>query len=265
MDIKCRKIWLLGVPCRPGSPAPPPSSSPAEIAGLATVPPTPSVDTPAPSGIAFGTAPGGDKRPAGGIPIPGYDAPALPVKPVRDPSLSLIALSGIDPSGPVMVEVPLVQNNTTFTADRRTTGLCVGVAERYEHGNDHERIEHRALFTLALETLRLAGLTLVPVPAQRADDSLRFGLHTRNEIDTLMSQYRLDALVSDSQSAAFHAACWTGYPRLGEPLGDGSTLWFYGARSSKDVLPILVRVYRNARRLTPVQAGLLDVLTNPTV
>nr|WP_284738769.1 hypothetical protein [Pseudomonas marginalis] len=164
-----------------------------------------------------------------------------------------------------MVEVPLVQNNTTFTADRRATGLCVGVAERYERGNDHERIEHRALFTLALETLRLAGLTLVPVPAQRVDDSLRFDLHTRNEIDTLMSQYRLDALVSDSQSAAFHAACWTGYPRLGEPLGDGSTLWFYGARSSKDVLPILVRVYRNARRLTPVQAGLLDVLTNPTV
>lgn len=261
MDIKCRKNLQLSMPCRFG---PPLSVLPA-MAGLTSAPSTPSTDTASPSGIAFGAASGDDRHLSGGILIPGYNAPALPVKPMRDPSLSLVALSGIDPSGPVMVEVPLVQNNTTFTVDRRVTGLRVGVAQRYERGDDHPRIEHRALFVRALESLRLAGVERVHVPAQWADDTLKFNLRTRNEIDELFSQYRLDALVSDSQSAAFHEACLAGYPRLGEPLGDGTTLWFYGSRLSKDSLPNLVQGYRSACRLMAVQGGLPGALNNPTL
>lgn len=260
MDIKCRKNLQSGMPCRYG----PPSPVLPEMAGLTRAPPIPSTDAASPSGIAFGAASDGDRHLSGGISIPGYSAPALPVKPVREPSLSLVALSGIDPSGPVMVEVPLVQNNTTFTADRSVTGLRVGIAERYARGEGHPCIEHCALFVRALENLRLAGVELVQVPALWADDTLQFNLHTRHEIDALFSKYRLDALVSDSLSAAFHDACRAGYPRLGEPLGDGTTLWFYGVRWSKGALPNLVHGYRSACRLMAAQGGLPGALNNPT-
>ena len=233
--------------------------------GLTRAPPTPSTDAASPGSIAFGAPSGSDRHLSGGIYIPGYSAPAFPVKPVRDPSLSLIALSGIDPSGPVMVEVPLVQNNSTFTPDRTLTGPRVGFAERYERGDEHERIEHRARFTRALDILRLAGAQLVAVPAQRGDDTLKFNLHSRNEIDVLITEYRLDALVSDSQSAAFHSACWAGYPGLGEPLEEGATLWFYGARWSKNSLPTLVQGYRSARRLMEIHGRLPGSLNNPTL
>lgn len=259
MDIKCRKNLQPGVPCRSG----PPSPSLTDIVGLTSASPNPSFDTASPSGIAFDAASGVGHL-AGSIRIPGYDAPTLPVKPVRDPSLSLVALSGINPSRPIMVAVPLVQNNTAFTAGRRVNGLRVGVAGRYARGDDHERIEHRACFTRALEALRLAGVELVQVPARRTDGTLKFSLYTHNEIDALVTQYRLDALVSDSQSAAFHEACRAGFPRLGEPLGDGSTLWFYGTRLSKNLLLTLRQGYRSARRLMDLEDGLPGVLKNPT-
>ncbi|WP_244643681.1 hypothetical protein [Pseudomonas fluorescens] len=152
-----------------------------------------------------------------------------------------------------MVEVPLVQNNSTFTPDSALAGRRVGFADRYGRGGEHEPIKQREPFTRALALLRQAGVLLLPVPAQRVDDSLQFDLHTRNEIDDLMNEYRLDALVSDSQSAAFHGACWSGYPRLGEPLGEGTTLWFYGARWSKDSLATLVQGYRSVRGLADAQ------------
>ncbi len=260
MDIECKKNWQSGMPCRSG----PPSPVLPERVGLTRAPPTPSTDAASPGSIAFGAPSGSDRHLSGGIYIPGYSAPAFPVKPVRDPSLSLVALSGIDPSGPVMVEVPLVQNNTTFTPDRSVTGLRVGVAAPYERGDGHSPIEHRALFVRALENLRLAGVERVQVPALCVDDTLQFNLHTRHAIDALFSQYRLDALVSDSQSAAFDPACWVGCPRLGEPLGDGTTLWFYGERGSKGALPNLVQAYRSACRLTAVQGRLPGALNNPT-
>ena len=184
------------------------------------------------------------------MPIPGFSAPSLPAKPMRDPSLSLIALSGVDPTEPVMVEVPLVQNDTTRTATPLLAGTRVGFADRYQQGDAHDSIEHSASFMRALERLRRGGALLFPVSAQRLDASLQFDLHTRNEIDDLINQYRLDALVSDSRSGAFHAACWAGYPKVGEPLEDGATLWFYGARWSRDSLAALAQAYRNAARLT---------------
>ena len=204
-------------------------------------------------GIAFGSDPQSHAHPEGRIPIPGYTSPALPLKPVRDPSLSLIALSGVDPSGPVMVEVPLVQNNNVLAVSQALAGRRIGFAERFVQG---EPLEHTTAFLNALDVLRRAGAQLVPVLAQRSDDSLLFDLQTRNEIDAHVSENRLDALVSDSRSAAFHAACWNGYPVHGEPLEEGATVWFYGARWSKDALQALVQEYRSAQGLMPAPVQL---------
>ncbi|UII70352.1 hypothetical protein LVW35_22230 [Pseudomonas sp. HN11] len=249
MDIKCKKNSQLAALCRLGlaSTVPPESFGSTTTSAVACIDPANARGR----GVVFDMAASTDSHVTARVPIPGYDAPALPLKPVRDPSLSLIGLSGIDPSGPIMVEVPLVQNNSAFTADRVQNEWRVGFAECYERGVDHEPIEHSPLFLRALDVLRLAGAQLVPVPAQRANDSLALGLHTGNEIDGLITRFQLDALVSDSHSAAFHEACWSGYPALGEPLGE-ATLWFYGARWSKDLLPALVQGYRSVRRLQEV-------------
>nr|WP_283950664.1 hypothetical protein [Pseudomonas extremaustralis] len=256
MEGKCRKYWQAGVACPAGQAAPGSLESTTEA--------PPGTDHGSPRGIAFGVDSRSQAPAQVRIPVPGYDAPGLPLKPVRDPSLSLIALSGLDPSGPVMVEVPLVQNNSSFIAANVLAGRRVGFAERYGRGGDHEPIEHRAPFRRALDILRQAGVQLLPVPAQRVDETLQFNLHTHNEIDELVNEHRLDALVSDSRSAAFHAACWHGYPVFGEPLGDGAMLWFYGARWSKDSLAALVQGYRSARRLPDGQDGLPAALNNPT-
>ncbi|WP_226456191.1 hypothetical protein [Pseudomonas sp. AF03-9] len=240
MDEKCRKICAVRVPCLP-------------VQVLPTfVEPAPAGHVPEAAGrrgIAFSVEPLAGMPHEVSIPIPGYDAPAIPFKTVRDPSLSLIALSGIDPSGPVMVEVPLVQNNTTFTATPALAGRRVGVAERFD---DQTPIEHHASFLRALEILRRAGAHLVLVPARAAKGDLHFTLQSLNEVDELVSEYRLDAVVSDSRTGAFHSACWNGYPALNEPLEDGATLWFYGARWSKAMLAALVQGYRSVRALTPV-------------
>lgn len=243
MEDTCKKLWHAGIPC----PVAHPVGGPLESAALASTLARAAADSP--RGIDFGVTPRSDVPPRNNPPIPGYDAPALPLKPTRDPSLSLLAVSGIEPSGEVMVEVPLVQNNTTFSTEKTLAGRRIGFAERFVQGNRHTPIEHRAAFLGALDTLRRAGALLVPVPAQRVDDTLQFNLRTRNEIDDHMSEYRLDALVSDSRTPAFHAACWSGYPGLGEPLEGGATLWFYGARWSRDSLAALVREYRQARNI----------------
>ncbi|KTC50591.1 hypothetical protein AO262_22190 [Pseudomonas fluorescens ABAC62] len=163
-----------------------------------------------------------------------------------------------------MVEVPLVQNDSTFAIVNVLAGRRIGFAERYEHRGNCEAIAHRAPFLRALALLRQAGAILLPVSAQRVDGSLQFDLHTRNEIDDLMNEHRLDALLSDSESTAFHGACWSGYPRLGESLGEGTTLWFYGARWSMDSLAALVQAYRSIRDLAGAQQRLPTALNNPT-
>lgn len=237
MDSTCRKYWRAGLAC----PTVQPLSLPAQTSRLA---PAPS-DHASPRGIAFDV----DHPPhdilRGSVPVPGYDAPGLPLKSLRDPSLSLVALSGIDPSGPVMVEVPLVQNNSTFTPAQALSGRRVGFAERFAGAHEHTIIEHSPSFLRALAILSRAGAQAVPVLAHQGNGPHR----TRNEIDELVHEYQLDALVSDSRSAAFHSACWSGYPVLGEPLGDGATLWFYGAQWSRDSLTSLVQGYRSVRDL----------------
>ncbi|MGY2376708.1 hypothetical protein ACW9IB_19600 [Pseudomonas sp. SDO524_S393] len=242
MDEECKKYWRVGMACRLGQPL----SSLLEPSGKAFESPGSTGESASPRGIAFGV------QSKGGVPIPGYDAPTLALKPSRDPSLSLIALSGVDPSGPVMVEVPLVQNNTTFTASQPLTGRRLGFANRWVRGHEREPIEHSAVFLKALDVLRRAGAQLVAVSAQRPDETLRFSLQTHNEIDAHVSEHRLDALVSDSHTAAFRTACWNGYPHVGEPLGNGATLWFYGTRWSGDSLASMMQAYRRVCCLSDV-------------
>ncbi|NWC45597.1 hypothetical protein HX788_14000 [Pseudomonas edaphica] len=142
-----------------------------------------------------------------------------------------------------MVEVPLVLNNTSFTASQMLSGWRIGFADRYVQGGHREAVEHSEALCAAFDLLRQAGAHLVPVDARREDSSLQFSLQS-NEIDDLMTAHRLDALVSGSESVAFHRACINGYPSLCEPLGDGAKLWFYGAQWSRDALPLLLHAYR---------------------
>ncbi len=260
MESKSNKYLRPGAVCQVGQPL----SSLLDMTCPEPAVHRPCSDQSPPRSIEFDVHPRLQTYSNGSVLIPGYNAPALPIKTMRDPSLTLIALSGIEPQAPVMVEVPMVQNNNPFTVKQTLAGRRVGYADRYGRGDDHEPIQHRAPFMAALNVLRRAGVQLLPVPAQRLDRDLTLDLHTQNEIDGLVSRYRLDALVSDSESAAFHRACWSGYPRFGEALDEGSTLWFYGARWSKESLAALVQGYRNASCLGNAQHGLPGVLNNTT-
>lgn len=234
MEKNCREHWRLGLPCRLGPSLP----EAGEAGGSNAAPAQAQPDKANPGGIVFGA-----DYPKGMALIPGYNAVAAPIKPVRDPALSLVALSGIEPTGPVMVEVPLVRNNSTFTASKVLAGWRIGFADRYVHGAHYEPVEHSAALRRAFDILQLAGAQLVPVDARREDHSVQFCLQTR-EIDDLVTRHRLDALVSDDQSAAFHGACISGYPAVCEPLAEGAKLWFYGARWSRDALHALLYAYR---------------------
>lgn len=250
MDERCKKYWYPGMSCRPQQALPIPVEG-AALGVLAIQPPT---DTAGPGTIVFGA-----ERSQVIAPIPGFNAPALPMRPVREPELSLIALSGIDPAEPVMVDVPPVFNTSTFTASRALVGRRIGYADRYVRDGQFEPAEHRAVLRQAFDILRQAGAQLVAVDAQRVDDSLKFSLCNLNEIDELVSGHGLDALVSDELSAAFHAACTSGYPKASEVLEDGTRLWFYSARWSRDLLTTLVRAYRQS-----CQEQLQGALNSPT-
>ncbi|MCR4541253.1 hypothetical protein NUV89_22935 [Pseudomonas sp. 18.1.10] len=192
-----------------------------------------------PSGIVFGAA-----HPEGAVRIPGYNALAPHVKTVRDPSLSLIALSGIEPTGPVMVEVPLVLNNTTFASSKVMAGWRIGYVGRYVRAGRAEPVEQGSALRQVLEVLRQAGVQWVAVDVKRADQTLEFTLQACNDIDDLVTRYRLDALVSVEGNAAFQGACASGYRSICIPLEGGMKLWFYGARWSRDSLDTLAQAYR---------------------
>ncbi|SDR70257.1 hypothetical protein SAMN04490205_0065 [Pseudomonas trivialis] len=194
------------------------------------------------SGIIFG-----DEHAEGTVFIPGYNAVAPMIRPARDPALSLVALSGIDPSEPVMVEVPLVLNNTTFTATPLLAGWRIGYVDRYVRGEHTEPAQQSPALCRAFDILRQAGAQWVAVDAQQADDSLHFSLRNRNEIDELMADYRLDAVVSDDRRAAFHGDSPSDYPRVCEVLEDGTQLWFFASRRSRASLSLLVRAFRQGR------------------
>jgi hypothetical protein len=229
MDCNCKKLWKLGLPCAPGQPLPTPVNA-------VDVPPSPSKAVP--GSIVFGA-----EQHAGATLVPGYNALAPQIRPVRDPALSLIAISGVEPTDPVMVEVPLVLNNTTFSDSLALTGYRIGYAERYVQGNEVEPVERSAALHRVFDTLRHAGVQWVAVDMQRSGDSLQ----ACNEIDQLVASLRLDALVSEDPGAAFHSACRSGYPSVCVTLEDGSKVWFYGARWAGDRLAALLRAYRQLR------------------
>ncbi|AFJ56034.1 hypothetical protein PS887_05168 [Pseudomonas fluorescens] len=229
MDSHCKKLWKMGLPCASAQPL-------ASLMNAVDVPALP--PGAAPPSIVFGT-----EQRAGATPIPGYNALAPHIRPVRDPALSLIAISGVDPTEPVMVEVPLVLNNTTFTASLPLTGYRIGYAEHYVQGKQVERVARSAALNRVFDTLRQAGAQCVAVDMQRSGDCEQ----ACHEIDELVVGLRLDALVSEDPEAAFHHACKSGYPSMCETLEDGSKVWFYGARWAGDRLAALVRAYRVLR------------------
>jgi hypothetical protein len=232
MEKDCRTHWQLGMPCHL-------EPLTGEEMSSAHVPVHSHPDKANLAGVVFAA-----EHSRGVAPIPGYNTLAPLMRAVRDPALSLIAVSDVDPTGPVMVEVPLVLNNTTFTPSQMLSGWRIGFADRYVCGDHREPVEHSAALRRAFEVLRQAGAQLVPVDARRENYSLQFSLQRSNEIDELVTAHRLDALVSDEQSAAFHGACTNGYPSLCEPLEEGAKLWVYGARWARDALPTLLCAFR---------------------
>ena len=229
MDSHCKKLWKMGLPCASAQPL---------LWPMDTVDVPASRPHAAPTSIVFGA-----EQAAGATLVPGYNALAPHIRPVRDPALSLVAVSGVDPSEPVMVEVPLVLNNTTFTATRALTGYRIGYAERYVQGNQVEPVERSAALQQVFDTLRQAGVQWVAVDMQRSGDSQQ----ACREIDELVAGLRLDALVSEDPEAAFHHALRSGYPTVCETLEDGSRVWFYGARWAGERVTALVRAYRQLR------------------
>ncbi|WP_237151267.1 amidase family protein [Pseudomonas sp. ADAK18] len=178
-------------------------------------------------------------------PLPRFDVPGPMMSTVRDPALLLIAMSGADPEGPVMVEIPPVVNPGNVSNCALLTGSRIGFASEYLSGNDRQTIEHSAHFTWVLKVLNNAGAQLVPVLAHRLDDTRHFTLDSSNEIDDRVAEGRLDALVSDASSVAFHPSATSAHPKLCVSTGldaDGTatSVWFYGAHWASDPLVALV-------------------------
>lgn len=231
MNDNCKKVWRLGIPCLPActhavahESADPGSSSPTQAR----------TDNANSGAIVFGAT-----RAEGAVLIPGYNALAPMIRPTRDPALSLIAISGVDPTEPVMVEVPLVQNSSASDASLVLEGWRIGYASRYVRDGQIEPADHSATLQRALVILRQAGVQLVAVDAQCTSDPLESG----TAIDGLVTRHRLDALMSDEQSQAFHAACRSGYPSGCQALEEGARLWFYGARWAGERVKVLLRIY----------------------
>lgn len=180
---------------------------------------------------------------------PRFEVPGPMMNTVRDPALSLRALSGLDPVGTVLVEVPLVQHDSGLKTPPALAGWRIGFAEDYLRDGERETAEHSNGFLRTLEVLRAAGAQLVPVTAQMPDAALHLRFEGRNEIDDRIIEHRLDALVSEERSPAFHASCKAGYPGIclsfsDELTGAGVAIWFYGARWARDSLSVLVQAYQ---------------------
>lgn len=177
---------------------------------------------------------------------PRFDVPGPMMRTVRDPALSLIALSGVDPEGPVMVEIPPVADAGHLSNLPSLACSRIGFANEYVRSDVREMVEHSAHFVHVLKLLRAAGAELVPVHALLVGDTRYFSLGLSNEIAERITENQLDALISDARSPAFHRTCTTGSPRICLHTGldaDGAetSVWFYGAHWAGDRLAALVR------------------------
>ncbi|MDY7534964.1 hypothetical protein RGV33_25360 [Pseudomonas sp. Bout1] len=181
---------------------------------------------------------------------PRFEMPGPMMRTVRDPSLSLIALNGVDPEGPVMVQVPPVADAGQWRSTLSLAGSRIGFACECVAGGVRETIQHSAQFARVLNALRMAGAELVPVQALVTDNARHFTLDSSNEINDRVAENRLDGLVSDAQSTAFHQASTAGNPSFRVPVGMGAdgvstVIWFYGAHWSAERLAALVLGCRN--------------------
>lgn len=261
MDDKCRKLSPPVTPClfRPpvfvdsfAAPACAPTSAKVDEPGSARLVfacrgAGAIVDSPAHQGcLEFGAG----RREARHSPQvehgPRFDVPGPLMRSVRDPAFSLSALSGVDPEGPVMVQIPPVADPGPFRDTPLLTGSRIGFASEYVSGNVRQPIEHSVHFSHVLSVLRAAGAQLLPVHALLTDDTCHFTLDQRNEINDRVTEHRLDVLVSDARSRAFHRASAGGNPRVCVPIGidaEGiaSVVWFYGAHWAGDRWAVLVQ------------------------
>lgn len=247
MKNKCEINWPTGIVDRSHPTGP-----------LEPAPPAPACDV-GPGAIMFEPGAAALAHARGSVPIPGYNAPGLALKPVRDAALSLIALGRVDPSTPVMVEVPLVQDSIAYMQPQTLAGSRIGFAEQFQRGSGFEPVEHSAAFLRVLRLLGQAGAQMVPVSAQRRDAAFHFDVQSPNEIDDLVVRHRLDALVSEGDRGAFHAACESGYPSHCEMLEQGVELWIYGSRGAHLRLNVLAqtcqRLFTQSPMVKPTSSG----------
>lgn len=245
MDEKSRKVPASGAPCLFKQPVSGESSAPPSCAPTAC------------KGVVFGGKAAGaitdSAPPQGGLEFgissgygPRFDIPGPMMHTVRDASLSLIALSGVDPQAPVMVEIPPVADAGHLRHTPSLAGSRIGFASEYVAGGVRETIRHSAHFVLVLNALRAAGAQLVAVTARLADDTRHFTLDPGNEINDRVTENRLDGVVAAAHSATFEQASAAGNPSFCVPAGmdaDGvaRVVWFYGAHWAGDRLAALVR------------------------
>ena len=145
-----------------------------------------------------------------------------------------------------MVEIPPVADAGHLRNTPSLAGSRIGFASEYVAGDVRETIKHSAHFARVLNVLRAAGAELVPVQALVVDNTRHFTLNSNNEIDDRVTENRLDGLVSDAQSGAFHQTSTAANPRFRvsagvDAKGVSLVVWFYGAHWGGDRLAALVR------------------------
>ncbi|MGH8392562.1 MAG: hypothetical protein ACRESN_10025, partial [Pseudomonas sp.] len=84
---------------------------------------------------------------------PRLDLPGPMMHSVRDPALSLIALSGVDPEGRVMVEIPPVADPGHLINTPPLAGSRIGFASEYVTGDVRKPAKHSPHFARVLDVL----------------------------------------------------------------------------------------------------------------
>lgn len=193
------------------------------------------------------------------------DVPGPMMRTVRDPSLSLSALSGLDDASPaIMVEPPDCEYGAV-PKPLFLTGRRIGFASSYRAGSAVTWFEHPIGFSRTQDLLRAAGVQLVPLEVRwsqgllsgradaQLDDALPAGFCT-SPLNELLLEQRLDAWMCDAQQDIFPDAITDGYSRVlvssgSDPYGLSSSVLFYGARWGEVHLKALVRDFLQALRV----------------